>query len=328
MLLTFELLYCLYWRSPFQCLLEEVLHLCPGYDYKAVCSQLWGIYAGTARQRTDSCVRWARKLLKVASSTLEVLFDDGKDLIRRKSWMHSGCSPSVVVNSWWKLLLSIRQRFTKTLRAPLSFISNWISWNESHRLSSRQSFVFSSVCFMHPNTAALFCSGSCLFLHAGHRGKPVQWEVGVSSSVSDRNICPGGVARGWVSRGGGDYSVFVRASHPTRPPAVEQTLLAMNFYRLICSLHLFIIYFLSEQIMLAARNGLNGCEVKSQTLETCNKLQSRSFYLHLYTTFQKFGSVSWRLTQEILRWNIKKWKIFFSKAALNWSKAAVKTFML
>ncbi len=145
------------------------------YDYKAVRDLLRN------SQTVDRQLRqvWARKLLKVASSTLEVLFDDGKDLIRRKSWMHSGCSPSVVVNSWWKLLLSIRQRFTKTLRAPLSFISNWISWNETHRLSSRQSFVFSSVCFMQSK----------------HCCSVLLWLMSVSACRASWETCPVGSLR-------------------------------------------------------------------------------------------------------------------------------------
>lgn len=126
----------------------------------------------------------------------------------------------------------------KWLAASLSFISYLISWNKSHWLSSRRSFVCYSVCFVSFAAAWL-----CLFLHAGHRGKPVQWEVGISSPVSDRNICPGGVAWGWVSSGEGDYSVFVRASHPTRPPAMEQTFFGREFvssHMVICGLHLFI----------------------------------------------------------------------------------------
>lgn len=122
-----------------------------------------------------------RKLLKVASSTLEVLFDAERISLEG----NPGCTTDVlhllVVNSWWKLLLSIRQRFTKTLRTPFSFISNLISWNESHWLFSRQSFVFSSVCFMHPYTAVC-CS-------------VLAWLMFVSACRASWETCPVGSRR-------------------------------------------------------------------------------------------------------------------------------------
>ncbi len=89
----------------------------------------------------------------------------------------------------------------------------------------------------------------------------------------------------------------------------------------------FIYLFLYKQIILAARNGLRwfwvDTEVKSQTLETCNKLQSRSsISLHLYTLFKSLGQwdfffflkklILFSARMKTVKTFIMLWKIFIS----------------
>lgn len=126
----------------------------------------------------------------------------------------------------------------KRLAAYLTFNSYLISWNKSHWLSSRWSFVCcsalytqilsnSSVCFSMQGIVGNLSSGKSALVHRYLTGTYVQEES----------------PEGEWAAGRADYSVFVGASHQTRPPAARQTFFAPEFvwsHIVICALHLFI----------------------------------------------------------------------------------------